>query len=56
MKSHEKTIREAEGHVTRHKPEKVVDAKHNPGVQMKAQKNHERRENGGADPTGDCGM
>ena len=36
-KSHEKTIHEAEGNVSRHKPEAVREAKHVSGLQMKAQ-------------------
>lgn len=60
-KSHEADISLGEGlahgsvHST-HEKHKVRDAKHVKGLQMAAQAAHERRENGGADPTGDCGM
>lgn len=54
-KSHEKDVAMGEGKHNFGKKIKVRDAKHVGGVQAAAQKAHERRETGGADPMGGCG-
>ncbi len=58
-KSHEADVARGEGIAIgsvdkAHTKHKVRDAKHVKGLQMAAQAAHERRENGGADPEGDC--